>query len=303
MVPTMIYHPTHLTFMSLKAFGDLVIANSCLQRIEPKEKHKISQVIGSHLVELSKALGHSWEVEALITRASGVPAIFDVRKEGVSKAIASAFDLRSALKAADLEPGTSMVFDNVKRRERFLAAGRPILSLPENADNIYQAYLLFFEQHGIAFDPEIQSSISGGSGIGIFPGSRIADKNLSHKLIVELLHISNRYRDGTTLYLLEEERPDLEGIGIPYKIVSRSFRAMCDAIKGCNIVIGADSMPAHIAETYCKPVFVLSPVPNRYWLPLSSFKNDYWALFGDKSYASQLENFIASQVTIPNRHG
>ena len=286
-------------FISLKSFGDLVIANSCLQRVEPKQVINISQIIGSHLTELNEALGYNWKVTTLTAKEPDVPAIFDVRKRGALKALSSAFYLRSRIKSVDSKHEAFLVFDRVSRREQFLAAGHPILSLSENADNIYQAYLAFFKQHDIAFDPEIQSSISRGNGIGIFPGSRIAEKNMTHKLIVELLHIISRHKEDATLYLLEGERPDLEGIGIPYKIVPRSFKAMCDAVKGCSIVIGADSMPAHIAETYGKPVFVFSPVPNRYWLPLSSFEKDYWALFDDKSYASQLEIFIASQADNP----
>ena len=291
----MTYTSAHSTFVSLKSFGDLVIANSCLKRIDRPDRNMISQLIGSHLAELNEVLGCDWEVALLPARAPGVPAIFDVRKNGPLRALSSAIDLRRALKKADFKQETTFVFDNAGQRERFLASGRRILSLQKDAGNIYESYLSFFRQQSISFAPEMPAKDANGGGIGIFPGSRVARKNLSQALVRETLDICAASASNVTLYLLNGERPDLEETDIPHQIVPRNFKAMSDAIRGCDMVVGADSMPAHIAEAYGRPVFVLSPVENSYWLPLSSFRRRNWALFSDDSHIARLEEFIASQ--------
>ena len=63
--------------------------------------------------------------------------------------------------------------------------------------------------------------------------------------------------------------------------VPRNFSAMANAIKKVDAVISADSMPAHMAEYFGVPVFVITPEPNRYWLPVSAFNNNFWCCFND----------------------
>src|SRR3546814_823984 len=102
-------------------------------------------------------------------------------------------------------------------------------------------------------------------------------------------------------YVLQDERPDLDGL--PHLCtIPRNFGAMVGALKDVSLVISSDSMPAHMAEFLQKPVFVLSPVPNPYWLPLASFQTSAWSLFEDaKSDPSVLDPFVGQIQNTRNR--
>lgn len=79
-------------------------------------------------------------------------------------------------------------------------------------------------------------------------------------------------------------------------MVPRRFQAMADAVRSVDAVISADSMPAHMAEYFGSPVFVVSPVPNAYWLPLSCLTTDRWVLFNQlDEQADRLSRFLLSR--------
>ena len=63
--------------------------------------------------------------------------------------------------------------------------------------------------------------------------------------------------------------------------VPRQFSLMANAVRAARVVISADSMPAHMAEYFGVPVFVMSPSPNAYWLPKSCIDSGRWSLFSD----------------------
>jgi hypothetical protein len=74
------------------------------------------------------------------------------------------------------------------------------------------------------------------------------------------------------LFLLEGERPDLEDDNPPFNIVPRQFTALCSAIADVDLVISADSLPAHLAERAGKPCLCLRLNPIRSGCRHPSFK-------------------------------
>lgn len=279
---------TH-SFVSIKAFGDLVIAVTSLQRMTAADGSHPAIIVGSHLTELLDALESNVPAHIIDVKEPGVPSVYDIKKNGVLRALRSAVALRRTF--GDIDHRTNLVFDRAAWREKLLGAGRRISELPQ-APNIYLAYAKFLTSMGMIGRHRQADRPEPVRRVGIFPGSRIAAKNLPKAVIVKaLLEIEHAGYEGH-LMLLEGERPDLENSEIPFHIVARRFADLADAVRSMDMVISADSLPAHLAERSNIPVFVLTPVENSYWLPLSSFEQGYWTLFEDDLERSELNRFF-----------
>ena len=274
--------------VTLKAFGDLVVARWALRRLAPQARPLL--VLGDHLAELHDTLGDA--PTALLARHGerGVPAVFDVRKAGLAQACRSGRALRRALRALPLPPEATLLFDRVGTRERFLAGGRSLQALPP-APNIYLAYTAALLD---AAAPQTWATAVGAK-IGVFPGSRIPAKALPTPVVVDLLQQLRRRGREPEVFVLDGEDDPLRGTGLPSTTVPRRFAAMVAAVRSVSAVVSADSMPAHLAEYFDLPVFVVSPVDNAYWLPLSSYRHGQWSLFCDAARTRRaLDQFIAS---------
>ncbi|HWL05020.1 MAG TPA: hypothetical protein VNQ99_08800 [Xanthobacteraceae bacterium] len=278
-----------LDVISVKAFGDLIIALTCIGRGTGADTADARVILGSHLVPLYKALGSSIPAVVLEHGEAGVPSFYDIRRNGMLAALRSGMRLRSLLMSADVR---SPLFDRMSWRERFLAAGRTRSTLPP-AENIYLAY----QQ---VFGPIQLPSGTGreaGKRIGIFPGSRLAAKNLPCELVRDVQRTISELGGDASLHLLDGERPDLEAGDIKSVIIPRDFGAMIEAVRSCDAIVSADSMPAHLAELVGRPVFVFSPVDNRYWLPFSAFAEARWSLFAGDS-DDRFEGFLRRMIPI-----
>jgi len=257
--------------VSVKAFGDLIIILSSLK--SAPTAHRSRLLLGRHLQPLFDALESPVEATWLDHGETGVPSFYDIRNSGVRKAAVSALWLRRGVAAASSR--NVLLFDRLGWRERFLAGGRRARALPP-ADNIYLAYRALFG------NPALDSALPRRGGhIGIFPGSRLASKNLPLELVGQVRKRIAAHGGESELLLLDGERPDLERAGLGGRVVPRSFAAMLDAVRTCDAVISADSMPAHLAQMMGRPVFVFTPVVNNYWLPYSALAGNRWALFRD----------------------
>jgi hypothetical protein len=257
------------TLMSLKAFGDLVIARTSLASGPPG----VRMAIAEHLLELNNALRPGPPPHIVAHGEHGVPALFDLRRRGVVRGLLSAGRLRQAVRRAGIADDATLVFDRVGTRELFIAGGRRTRALPAQ-ENVYHAYAeLLGGKHGVA------APISGGwRTAGIFPSSRVAAKNLPIAVVARLLDQCREAGLLPQVFLLDGERSELELAFPNATIVPRCFEAMAEAVRSAGAVISADSLPAHLAEHWQCPVFVVSPVDNRYWMPLSSYEHDRWAL-------------------------
>jgi ADP-heptose:LPS heptosyltransferase len=63
--------------------------------------------------------------------------------------------------------------------------------------------------------------------------------------------------------------------------VPRQFSALMASLREADIVVSADSLPAHVGEHLGKPTFVISPAPNPYWLPRAAFLQGGHGVFGN----------------------
>jgi hypothetical protein len=278
----------------LKAYGDLVIANTILRQIDPSVSPAFGLVVCNHLRELTEAIEPSCPVMFLDHGEKGVPSVFDMRKNGTFRATASAIRLRKAIGDLTLEANTSFIFDRSGIRERFLTRGMPTVTLPQDVPNIYQAYSVGLSALGFSLkQAKVPPRLRLGP-VGIFPGSRMAEKNFSLSLVRNVIESCEQSGASPQLFLLEGERPDLERSGLEYVGIPRRFSAMINAVESCGSLIAADSMPAHLAEASRVPVFVLSPIPNEFWLPLSCYVQARWCVFDHPTLGERLSGYLDS---------
>jgi hypothetical protein len=264
------------SFVTLKAFGDYVIAYSNLRYSIKASTH----IVGAHLGELAKAVDPEWCPIVLSQQELSVPAAFDVRKKGLIAAAHSLSGLRKAI--SQLPDNNILVFDRWTMRERLLAGRRPATCLP-SAPNIYMAYKAFLESNGLAsIETSLLPSISQrprGNKVRIFASSRLEKKKMPLALCKQLLAELGQRGEDVELVALAHEYPELEASNLPKRILPKDFQGMIDCVAESKRVISSDSLPAHIAELYgLKPV-VVSPIENSYWLPQTSFDTGAWSLF------------------------
>lgn len=291
--------PHELAICQVKAFGDLVIACAVLDQAAPAHRERLILLVGDHLAELAAALEPAVAVLVVPTGEPGVPAVFDARKAGWQRALTSAFTLRRAVARSSLPRHVPLLFDQVSLRERWISGSHVAIAAARGADNIYSGWRAGLESRGVTFSPVADRAGEAAHAVAICPGSRIAAKNLPMALVAGLVDTLVERGMAPRLVLLAGERPDLEASALPKEIVPRSFAAMIAAVRRADAVIGADSMPAHIAERFGRPVYVFSPQPNLYWLPQSAFERNNWALIGNGVASGHLIRFLDQLETSP----
>jgi hypothetical protein len=265
-------------FLSFKAYGDLVIACHHL-----RENSSAGEVLvcADHLRPLLRALAYPGPTVFLDGGESGVPALFDIRKQGVVAAARSAVSLRHAIGAVT-QPGDMLVFDRIGWRQRYLAAGRASVDVISGRPNIYLDYEAFLGT--CAAHPVNLSALASVGKIGIFPDSRVAAKQIPDSLvrkIADALHLAGH-----------EVRIVRAGPGGEVD----TFEALVERIGSFAAIVSADSLPAHIAEYIGRPMFIFSPVANTYWLPKTALAQESHALFRDS--LDRLHSWVKSNQLV-----
>lgn len=268
------------TIVTMKAFGDFVIACSAARRAQSAPgMDGLTVVAGEHVRSLASALGLDRAVRFIGDDSwTDVPAAFDVRKCGVLSALKSLRDLRHRLDA--LPAGMELVFDHVGWRESFIGGGRSLRSLPVGSGNIYIAYDRLFESLGYkisAAQPERTHSVRDAI---IIPGARMEYKKIPSRVIEEIATELEHRGVKTRVITLAGESIELP-VGVHARRLPRSFDQLAAAVRASDLVVSADSLPSHLSEFLGTPIFVSTPVPNPYWLPRSAYLTNGWATFAD----------------------
>lgn len=253
----------------IKSYGDLVIA--CYSLAKYGNGQEII-LCGRHLLNLVQAIGfENYE----ILECAEVPAFFDLKKRGIVAGVSSFATLRGALKEK-LRPTDSVIIDKLGLKERLLYRGLHAFPIGPTY-NIYRDYKLFFG----ASDVESSNceSFHPGDIVGVFPDSRVARKIIPDNLCVSLLEKLNAL--GYRCKLVKV------GFGEDTEVIKyvNGFESLIDSIRGFDSIISSDSLPAHLAQMYEIPVFVMSPVDNSYWLPEYSLERKASCLFGNWNVA------------------
>ena len=275
-----------LTFVSLKAFGDFVIACHALRRVKRSKATAPAVVAGDHLRALASAIGFEKATFLTAERSGDVPAAFDLRRRGLAAGVRSLVSLRRQF--AQLSGDGCYVFDRLGWRERFLVAKSARMALPESA-NIYEAYATALANAGHIIDDVPASSNLAIRSAVIVPASRLVEKTIPADTISAMAEQLTSRGIALEVLLLEGDRA-LVPTQLASTTIPRRFPALIERLKAFDLVISADSLAAHLAEFHGIKCFVVGPRPNRYWLPASCLRSEGWCLFGDVGCLTQWIN-------------
>ena len=274
-------------FLSYKAFGDFVIAYSSLKLVSDIEGPNVMLYAAPHLKPLVDALRVDGSIVSMMPPAllghERMPAIFDLRQRGLLRGLDSLVKLKLSINRLPISE-SMVVFDRLGLREKFLSLGLRSSSLiSSKSKNIYLDYLDLFG-HDPGSKPMAPSQSATKHAL-IVPGSRVPAKCMNSDVILESVKALRNRGYSTTVLALDNERISLTR-QVPIKIIPQSFGELTRAISCCDLLVSADSLPAHLGEFFGKPTFVMTPLENTYWLPLRAFLSGAYATFKEPSLIS-----------------
>lgn len=265
-------------FVSLKSYGDLVIACNALS------KENISDyglLAGTHLHDLIGAIGYSGRMQYIDTGIT-VPALFDFKKKGFVDAAISGINIYKYIHNA-IQAQDTLIFDKINIRQKIIAAGFNKESFACGAPNIYEDYQRYL---GLKLNSEILRFEEVGKSVLVFPDSRISNKKINEQLQAQIAYKIISSGRQATIVRIGQQASQVSKYTYTERWLS-GFNNLVEVIKAADGVVSADSLPAHIAEHLKIPVFVCNPTPNDYWLPYSSCKLGWHACFHDLSRLDQ----------------
>jgi len=274
-------------FCSFKSYGDLVIACNSLRNAD---RTRNGLLVGSHLSPLLNIIEFkgTW---CVLETGNTVPALFDMKKNGSVSAIRNGFMLRKKIQASVRQRDDVLVFDELGVRQRFLAWPKRVEAVAQGADNIYQDYARYLGLNEGGSVLAQQNDVTPSRKVYIFPDSRLQYKDLPDWLVVEIAK-ENRMCGKDTIVVKVGKRIDLpqfDSLQIEWIDGLDTLNAL---VLKADFMVSADSLPAHLAEYLGVPVFVFTPIPTGYWVPLSSFKNGYFSGFNSLSRYKEWLNLI-----------
>jgi len=263
-------------FICLKSFGDLVIVAHSINKYSKNKKNN-QILISKHLLPITKILGSSLNI-ITIGNKYDYPAIFNLKNSRISKIIYD-FIYYIYFLHRNLLLNDSVIIDNNNIRYDLILPLTKKILIPYSK-NIYISYAKFFNFDIYNLNNKL-INYNSKLNIAIFPDSRIDLKKLSLSLIEVIRKKISKFDINFYVYMYTDLK-NKDKYKNNFNVINYfSFNELSDIIQDNDIVISSDSLPAHLAEFFEKPVFVISPFRNEYWLPFSSFINRYWCTFNE----------------------
>ncbi|MDB5210581.1 MAG: hypothetical protein JWQ30_1408 [Sediminibacterium sp.] len=154
--------------------------------------------------------------------------------------------------------------------------------------NVYEAYADFFR---LSFDEPGKTSVDmhkHGMNILVIPDARQKKRNISDDIIKK---IADAFAPGgnviTTAFFKKKMNYFTDRMEI-----YQNFPELIELIRNADIVIGADSMPVHIAQMLGKPHFILHPagIKDQFFTPFSRKNKTHFTFEDIASRKSFLPN-------------
>jgi ADP-heptose:LPS heptosyltransferase len=268
------------TLVTLKGFGDFVIALNAINSVKAVPEFQL--VAGKHVMALADDLGMTDQVIFIGGEdLKDVPAIYDIKKRGWFSGLKSLQQLHSLI--GNFPHSSTLIFDKVGIRERIIGAGHELYQLPESS-NIYLAYTQFFKEMGYERIAQKPRERDKNNQAIIVPGARVGKRVIPPGTIKQISQRLLNYDFEVKVIMIEGESYEIPH-NVNLEIIPRKFSSLIDAINSADLVISADSLPAHLSEFLGAPVFIFTPIPNWsiYWLPKSAFNSKGMATFEDIS--------------------
>jgi ADP-heptose:LPS heptosyltransferase len=275
-----------LNFVFIKGFGDFIIGAYFLKSLSQDDTIKIRILTTPRIAVLAAELRLPINLSILDLPGMDAPALFEVRRKGLFQAMKSGIEIKKAIGNLNTQNPISgkLIFDKVSFREKYISTGHKIIGLPKNNDNIYQAYNKLMNQLHLKTRmrndrPSILNE-TNSEFIGIFPTSRAEEKDIPPSVLHKLNQLFQREGNRLKIYLFPDQLERYKEVK-NITAIPKDFSSLIEHIRAHQVIISADSLPAHLAQYFSIPVFVLTPKNNHYWLPIESFNKASYCNFDD----------------------
>jgi len=274
-----------LAFFQMQGFGDLVILANVLKKNTITNK-KINIIMGSYLLDLFAELDLEVKFVSLKLEGKDIPPLFNLKNKGLLKGFYNALQIKNLLLESYRKENFSIIFDEGTLnlgglREKFISSSIPKIMM-EKKDNIYLTYINFLKSFD-NFNAYNQKKIKlkKDNILAIFPTSRQKEKCIPENILETIIKKSIKNGFKPKIFNIKGEEKFQPHLSKYHIILPRNFSNIINIIKKSSALVSADSLPAHIGEYFDIPTFVLSPIDNRYWLPLSTMQQGFWSKFDD----------------------
>jgi ADP-heptose:LPS heptosyltransferase len=268
----------------LRAFGDFVIFLNSICQSKKKGDYKI--VVSVHLQPLFDALKNEINTQGLQIEFvnfridKGQLRLFTNRHFISLQTLREVNNIKGYLKNNPNTTGTDYIEQN--KRVGLLNgltnhSFQPIVFNKE----VYFSYDQFFENE--TFD---QQSFSDKDGdIVIFPNSRLVKKDIPANVLED---ITTHFQSKNIRYKIASFEKQTIGAN-ENKVQYHNFETLIQIIKSAHVVIGADSLPVHLACILQIPHYILyNDQLGRYFITPYAKNNKSFGTFGN--YESLLKN-------------
>ena len=274
-----------LAFFQMQGFGDLVILANILKKYAITNKN-YNIIMGSYLLELFNGLDLDIKFISLKLKGNDIPPLFNLKKKGLLKGFYNALQIKNLLLESYRKENFSIVFDEGTLnlgglREKFISSSIPT-TMMKSKENIYLTYINFLKSVD-NFNTYNHNNVKlkNNNMLAIFPTSRQKAKCIPENILETIIKKSIKNGFKPKIFNIKGEEKFQPHLSKYHIILPRNFSNIIKVIKKSSALVSADSLPAHIGEYFDIPTFVLSPIENRYWLPLSTMHQGFWSEFDD----------------------
>jgi hypothetical protein len=247
----------------LRAFGDFVIFLNSILRSSKKEQYKI--IVSAHLQPLYNALKKDINTKGLHIEFvnfqidKGQLRLFTNKHFVSSNTIKELNSIQSYIKQNPNNTGTDYIEQNKRVGLLNLLTQHKFHPIVFDKE-VYLSYDQFFENE--TFDQQVSSNKSlhqstnnknETGDIIIFPDSRLAKKDIPANVLEDITtqFQANNIRFKIASFEKQQIRTN------DHKVSYHNFETLIHIIKSAHVVIGADSLPVHLAAILEIPHYII----------------------------------------------
>ena len=292
----------------LRAFGDFVIFLNSILRSSNKQQYKI--IVSAHLQPLYDALRNDINTQGLHIEFvnfqidKGQLRLFTNKHFLSSNTIKEINSIQSYIKQNPNNTGIDYIEQNKRMGLLNLLTQHKFQPIVFDKE-VYLSYDQFFENE--TFDQQVSSNKSlhqstyykNESGdVVIFPDSRLAKKDIPANVLKDITthfeanniryKIASFEKQQIRAYNISSERK----LEVEYKVSYHNFETLIQIIKSAHVVIGADSLPVHLAAILQIPHYIFyNEHLGRYFITPYAKNNNSFGTFSN--YESLLHKALS----------
>ena len=239
----------------LRAYGDFTILLQALLRSNKKSQYKL--VVSSHLQPLFISLQQFVNFDAIQ---------FEFIDFGIDKTLLRFFtnkfffspncykEIQSIKTYLKLNPNSEGQ-DYIEQDKRIawfnLLVGNKFKHIIED-QKVYKTYDRFFESPALNIAEKSEEKLIYGNKMLIFPDSRLPAKNIPSDVLDKIIQDqTNKGHIVQVAYFKSHTNK--------HSVSYNNFEELLSMIQEADYIIGADSLPIHLANLLNKPHFILYP--------------------------------------------